>query len=108
MTQNSMKIGMGQLLVEGGEPQRNLQRAGVMIREAKNKECAIILLPECLDLAWTHPSAKTEAKPIHTVTSGLNLTIHWRVFTILLSSARPALAISSGVHMKAKRWSDAL
>jgi predicted amidohydrolase len=58
------KIGMGQLLVEGGEPERNLNRAGDMVREASRKECDLILLPECLDLAWTHPSAKTEAQMI--------------------------------------------
>jgi len=55
---------MGQLLVEGGEPERNLQRAGQMVQKAAQQKCDIILLPECLDLAWTHPSAKTEAQPI--------------------------------------------
>ena len=59
-----MKIGMGQLLVEGGEPERNLQRACEMVREAKEKKCDLILLPECLDLVWSHPSAKTKAEPI--------------------------------------------
>ncbi|MFA6078140.1 MAG: carbon-nitrogen hydrolase family protein [Candidatus Omnitrophota bacterium] len=55
---------MGQLLVEGGEPDRNLMRAEEMIKEAAAKKCDIVLLPETLDLAWTHPSAKTEAQPI--------------------------------------------
>ena len=55
---------MGQLLVEGGEPERNLKRAEAMIRLAAGRKCDIILLPETLDLAWTHPSAKTEARPI--------------------------------------------
>lgn len=55
---------MGQLLVEGGEPERNLQRASKMIKEAASQKCDIILLPECLDLAWTHPSALAEALPI--------------------------------------------
>ena len=64
MDHQKMKIGMGQLLVEGGEPERNLARAVKLIREAKEKNCDLILLPECLDLAWTHPSAKTEANPI--------------------------------------------
>jgi predicted amidohydrolase len=59
-----IKVGMGQLLVEGGEPDRNLKRAEEMMEEAKKKGCDIVLLPECLDLAWTHPSAKTEAQPI--------------------------------------------
>ena len=59
-----LKIGMGQLLVEGGEPERNLKRAGKMLEEAAEKSCRLVLLPECLDLAWTHPSAKTEAQSI--------------------------------------------
>ena len=59
-----LKIGMGQLLVEGGVPERNLKRAGKMLEDAAEKSCRLVLLPECLDLAWTHPSAKTEAQPI--------------------------------------------
>ena len=64
MSKKRIRIGMGQLLVEGGEPERNLKRAGKMIEDASREKCDIALLPECLDLAWTHPSAKTEAKPI--------------------------------------------
>lgn len=64
MENKRVKIGMGQLLVEGGEPERNIQRAEKMVGEASQRECEIILLPECLDFAWTHPSAKTEAQPI--------------------------------------------
>lgn len=64
MKKKTVRIGMGQLLVEGGEPQRNLDRAEKMVWEAHEKECEIVLLPECLDLAWTHPSAKTEAQAI--------------------------------------------
>ena len=52
---------MAQLLVEGGEPERNLERAEEMICEAAQGGCQIVLLPETLDLAWTHPSAKNEA-----------------------------------------------
>ena len=59
-----IKIGTGQLLVEGGEPERNLGRAQLMIEEASKKKCDIILLPECLDFGWTHPSSKSEAIPI--------------------------------------------
>ncbi len=60
----TIRVGMGQLLVEGGEPERNLDRAKGLTQKAQENNCNIILLPECLDLAWTHPSAKTEAKPI--------------------------------------------
>jgi len=60
----TMKIGMAQLLVEGGEPERNLERAVEMIHKAHAEDCDLTLLPETLDLAWTHPSAKTEALSI--------------------------------------------
>ncbi|MEZ4749295.1 MAG: carbon-nitrogen hydrolase family protein [Bdellovibrionota bacterium] len=63
-TKRNIRIGMGQLLVEGGEPERNLARAEELAREASAAKCDILLLPECMDLAWTHPSAKVEAQPI--------------------------------------------
>lgn len=61
---SNVRVGMGQLLVEGGEPERNLQRAEEMVKDAAQQACHIVLLPECLDLGWTHPSALTEAQPI--------------------------------------------
>jgi predicted amidohydrolase len=61
---NLVRLGMCQLLVEGGEPERNLQRAARIVQQAASAGCQIALLPEALDLGWTHPSAKTEAKPI--------------------------------------------
>lgn len=64
MNSRKIRIGAGQLLVEGGEPERNLLRAGEIVKEASFKKCDIVLLPECLDLGWTHPSAKAEAQPI--------------------------------------------
>jgi len=39
-----LTIGMGQLLVEGGEPERNLTRAEEMIEEAREKGCQWVLL----------------------------------------------------------------
>lgn len=59
-----MKIGLGQLLVEGGEPDRNLERALELADEAKEKGCDLLILPETFDLAWTHPSALEEAETI--------------------------------------------
>ncbi|MGB0671057.1 MAG: carbon-nitrogen hydrolase family protein [Rhodospirillales bacterium] len=59
-----LKLGLGQLLVEGGEPDRNIERAAEMARQAAKAGCDILLLPETLDLAWTHPSAFDEAQPI--------------------------------------------
>ena len=51
-------VGVGQMLVEGGQPHRNLDRAAAMIRSAGEAGCTAVLLPECLDDGWTHPSAK--------------------------------------------------
>lgn len=60
----NMKIGMAQLLVEGGEPDRNMERAERLIRQAATESCDLVILPETLDFAWTHPSALEEAEPI--------------------------------------------
>lgn len=64
MSREKIRVGMAQLLVEGGEPERNLERAEELIHKGKEKGCDIVLLPETLDLGWTHPSAMTEAQPI--------------------------------------------
>jgi len=60
----NIRIAMAQILVEGGEPERNMQRAEKMIIEAVKDRCDIVLLPETMDLAWTHPSCMEEAVPI--------------------------------------------
>jgi predicted amidohydrolase len=51
-----LKIAMCQLLIEGGEPERNLERAEELIEIAKDNDSDIALLPECIDFGWTHPS----------------------------------------------------
>lgn len=64
MKKNSIKIGMAQMLVEGGESDRNMKRAAEKIEEAHIQGCDLVLLPETMDLAWTHPSVYDEAEPI--------------------------------------------
>ena len=59
-----MHLGIGQLLVEGGEPERNFERAARMVSKAAAKGCDILLLPETIDFAWTHPSSLTESHSI--------------------------------------------
>jgi len=59
-----MKIGMGQMLVEGGAAALNMDRATAMIRRAADEGCDVVVLPECLDLAWTWPEARTLAQTI--------------------------------------------
>ncbi len=60
---------MGQMLVEAGKVEGNLARAGRMIQEAAARDCKIIILPECLDIGWTHPQAKQLAEPVPGATS---------------------------------------
>jgi predicted amidohydrolase len=55
---------MAQMLVEGAQPTANLARAEAFIRDAGNKGCQLVVLPECLDLGWTDPSARQLAQPI--------------------------------------------
>lgn len=64
MSGHTIRVGMGQMLVTPGAPQSNLERACQMISEAARQNCEIIVLPECLDLGWTYPGAKTLAEPI--------------------------------------------
>jgi predicted amidohydrolase len=55
---------MAQMLVEGAQPVANLGRAETFIRDAADKGCRLVVLPECLDLGWTDPSARQLAQPI--------------------------------------------
>ena len=59
-----VKIGMAQLLVEGCEPERNFERAEKLVVKAKAEGCDLVLLPETIDFAWTHPYGLEHAKPI--------------------------------------------
>src|SRR3954465_13798546 len=55
---------MGQIVVEGGRPVRNLDRAVAAVHRAAELGCRAVVLPECLDLGWTDPSARDLAQPI--------------------------------------------
>ena len=58
------RVGMAQTRVEGGQPEANLTRAADAVRRAAGLGCRLVVLPECLDLGWTDPSARTLAQPI--------------------------------------------
>lgn len=64
MSAHTIKIAMAQMLVKGGDAEANLDRAEQMIRQAADMSCDLVLLPECLDVGWTHPSARQLAEPI--------------------------------------------
>jgi predicted amidohydrolase len=64
MTDTLIKVAAAQILVEGGAPAANLRRAVAAIATAAHSGCQLVVLPECLDLGWTHPSARGDAEPI--------------------------------------------
>jgi predicted amidohydrolase len=55
---------MIQMLVEGGQKRRNLQRAREFIANAADQGAQVVLLPEALPLGWTHSSGRSEADAI--------------------------------------------
>jgi len=66
-SQNPVKefrLALVQMYVEPGELQKNLSHASDLIHEAAAGGADIALLPEILDLGWTHPSAKKLAGTI--------------------------------------------
>ena len=63
------KLGLGQMLVEGGRIEENLRRAEEMAKTGSREGCQVIVLPECLDTGWTDPSARELARPIPGETS---------------------------------------
>ncbi len=64
MSITPFKLALIQMHVEGGDKKRNLNHAVELIAEAAANGAQVALLPECLDLGWTHPSSLTEAEPI--------------------------------------------
>ncbi|MCP4313392.1 MAG: carbon-nitrogen hydrolase family protein [Bacteroidetes bacterium] len=60
----SFKLAVCQMKVVGGDRTANLAHAGEMIAEAVAQEADLVLLPEAMDLGWTHPSALTAAEPV--------------------------------------------
>jgi predicted amidohydrolase len=61
---NRHKLAMVQMKVEGGALEQNLGRAAERISQAAAEGATIALLPEMMDLGWTHPSARELAYAI--------------------------------------------
>jgi len=64
VVKNNYTLAMVQMKVEGGSPDQNLERASHQIRSAAAHGARIALLPEMMDLGWTHPSAQEMAYSI--------------------------------------------
>ncbi len=58
------KLALVQMRVEPGALERNLARAETLIAEASARGAEVVLLPEAMDLGWTHPSARELATAI--------------------------------------------
>lgn len=59
-----LPLALAQMPVVGGDRTGNLERAVRWIGKAAAEGAELILLPETLDLGWSHPSARTDAEPI--------------------------------------------
>ena len=55
------QLALIQMRVAGGEKQRNLGHAEELVAEAARGGAQIVLLPEVMDLGWTHSSALSQA-----------------------------------------------
>lgn len=64
MKPKPFKLAMIQMEVRGGDPEWNLEHACMRIEEAAQHGADVVLLPECVDLGWTHPSSQTMAESI--------------------------------------------
>jgi len=64
MKRTTFRLAVIQMLVKGGCPDENCKRAVEKIHEASKNGAHVALLPEAMNLGWTHPSAKKLAEPI--------------------------------------------
>jgi predicted amidohydrolase len=56
-TTGEFKLALAQMYVEPGNFEKNLSHAAELIAEAASGGADVVLLPEVMDLGWTHPSA---------------------------------------------------
>jgi predicted amidohydrolase len=59
-----IKIALAQMAVLGGRKEDNLTKAENMIAAAAAHGSSLVILPEAMDLGWTHPSSTIESEPI--------------------------------------------
>ena len=59
-----IQLGLAQILVEGGQPKSNLQRAVQAVKNLAKRGADLVLLPEAMNLGWAHPSCHTQAEAI--------------------------------------------
>jgi predicted amidohydrolase len=68
------KLALIQMYIDGGNKTQNLTHAEKMIIEAAANHADFVLLPEAMNLGWTHPAAKKDSDEIPTGESCRRLT----------------------------------
>ena len=63
-TPRPFQLALIQMPVEGGNRPKNLLTASAMVNRAAREGARVVLLPEAMDLGWTHPSALQDAQPV--------------------------------------------
>ncbi len=63
-TTKEFKLALVQMYVEPGNLEKNSSHAGELVSEAAANRADVVLLPEVMDLGWTHPSSEKLAFPI--------------------------------------------
>jgi len=62
--QNVVRVAMAQMRIEWGAEKQNLSHAAEMIEQGAADGCRVVVLPECLDIGWTHPDTAALARPV--------------------------------------------
>lgn len=60
----TFNLALIQMHVEGGNRTRNLCHAEELLSQAAGEGADLALLPEAMDLGWTHPACLQEAEPV--------------------------------------------
>lgn len=58
------RVALVQMQVTGGEMRENLARAEGLIESAAAQGARLAILPEAMDVGWTHPSCRSLAEPV--------------------------------------------
>jgi predicted amidohydrolase len=59
-----IRLALAQMRVDGGAFRQNVERAVARVEQAATAGAQIVVLPECLDVGWTHPSSSSFAGEI--------------------------------------------
>lgn len=63
-TRKNVKVAMIQMQVKGNDVEANLRNAETCLAEAAHAGADIAILPECMDIGWTHPGSLSNATAI--------------------------------------------